>query len=131
MAELNKVKDSYNLSRLNLVAAAAALDDYEWMQRNVTRICGTRARLIEGLRALGFHVVDSQANFVLARRRGRDLGSLQFALKNRGILVRHFDTPELRGALRVTVGTDPEVETLLEVLRPLIATWGSEGPSLG
>ncbi|MBI4519107.1 MAG: histidinol-phosphate transaminase [Deltaproteobacteria bacterium] len=120
IAELNKVKDSYNLSRLSLVAATAALTDYAWMQDNVARIRQTRARLLAGLRALGLEVLPSEANFVLARSRGRDMGTLQRRLKDGGILVRHFDTPELRDAVRITVGTDAEVETLLETMAPLL-----------
>ncbi|MBI1813554.1 MAG: histidinol-phosphate transaminase [Deltaproteobacteria bacterium] len=118
--ELNKVKDSYNLSRLSLVAATAALEDLAWMQRNVTRIRTTRAALSERLRALGLQVLPSQANFILARRPGRNMGDIQRALKEQGVLVRYFDTPDLRDALRITVGTDEECEALLVALKPLL-----------
>jgi histidinol-phosphate aminotransferase len=114
--ELLKVKDSYNVSRLSIVAATAALDDYGWMEANVARVCRTRRRLTEGLRAKGFSVLPSQANFVLARRPGRRLESLYTMLKERGILVRYFATPELSDALRISVGTDAEIDTLLIAL---------------
>ncbi|HVN88138.1 MAG TPA: histidinol-phosphate transaminase [Candidatus Binatia bacterium] len=120
IAELNKVKDSYNLTRLSLVAAAAALDDYAWMERNVERIRASRARFTTGLQSLGLQVLPSQANFVLARRPGYDMGILQRALKEQGILVRHFGTPELRDALRITVGTDEECDALVRAIPPLI-----------
>jgi histidinol-phosphate aminotransferase len=110
------VKDSYNVSRLSIVAATAALDDYGWMEANVARVCRTRRRLTEGLRAKGFSVLPSQANFVLARRPGRRLESLYTMLKERGILVRYFATPELSDALRISVGTDAEIDTLLIAL---------------
>lgn len=116
LAELAKVKDSYNVSRLSLVGARAALADYEWMLQNVQRIRATRTRLIEALRQLGFHVPTSHANFVLARRPGYRLEGVYRELKQRGILVRYFDTPELQDALRITVGTDAEVDALLSVL---------------
>ncbi len=113
---LGRIKDSYNVDRLSLAAAAAALDDYEWMERNVRRIRATRARLTETLRQLGFEVPRSAANFVFARRPGRDSAPLYEALRDRGILVRHFATPELRDGLRITVGTEEETTALLDVL---------------
>jgi histidinol-phosphate aminotransferase len=119
IGELAKVKDSYNLSRPSICAAVAALRDREWMRANVERVCASRARLTEGLRALGFRVLPSEANFVLARRPGRDQRAVYEGLKRRGILVRYFATRELRDSLRVTVGTDSEVDALLAALREL------------
>jgi len=113
ISALAKVKDSYNVNRLGMVAAEAALDDYAWMQASARKVGEARSVLIEGLGKLGFHCLPSQANFVLARRPGTDLKPLQNRLKDEGILVRHFDTPELRDALRVTVGTPEEVAALL------------------
>jgi histidinol-phosphate aminotransferase len=113
IAELAKVKDSYNLNRVSAAAAVAALDDRAWMRANVERVCATRARLGAGLRRLGYDVLASQANFVLARRPGRSLRAVYEALKERRILVRHFPVAELDDALRITVGTDAEVDALL------------------
>ena len=119
IAELLKVKDSYNLSRVSIAAAVAALEDYAWMRANVERICRTRARLTDNLRGLGFTVPESQTNFVLARRSGRELRSLYEGLKQRGILVRYFPIPELFDAVRISVGTDEETDALLAALREL------------
>ncbi|MDP9002406.1 MAG: histidinol-phosphate transaminase [Myxococcota bacterium] len=116
IAELSKVRDSYNVSRLGLVAAVAALDDYAFMEGNAARVRSTRTVLADGLRKASFDVLPSETNFVLARRPGADLGPLQRMLKQRGVLVRHFDTPDLRDAMRVTVGTPDEIETLLAAL---------------
>jgi histidinol-phosphate aminotransferase len=116
---LMKVKDSYNVNRLSLAAAIAALEDYAWMEANVARIRATRARLIDGLRQGGLTVLPSHANFVLARHPGRSLADLYGALKERGILVRYFDTPQLFDALRITVGTDAEIDVLLSNLREI------------
>jgi len=116
---LMKVKDSYNVTRLSIVAATAALDDCTWMRANVTRIRATRARLSNGLRAHGFTVLPSHSNFVLARHPGKSLEGVYAALKTRGILVRYFATPELFDALRITVGTDTEIDTLLEKIREI------------
>jgi histidinol-phosphate aminotransferase len=116
LAGLRTVKDSYNLSRLSQAAAAAALEDAAGMRANVARVRATRARLTAGLERLGFGVLPSQANFVLARRRHVDQAPVAAALAARDILVRHFPVPELADALRITVGTDDEVEMLLAAL---------------
>ena len=118
---LLKVKDSYNVSRLSIVAATAALEDYAWMRTNVERICQTRSHLIRELRARGFSVLASQSNFVLARRRGEDMESTYLVLKSKGVLIRYFPTPALHNALRITVGTDEEIAAFLQALDGLKA----------
>jgi histidinol-phosphate aminotransferase len=114
-----KVKDSYNLNRLSLVAATAALQDLPWMQRSVRRIQGTRRHLVDGLVKLGFYVYPSHANFVMAKRKGQHQKALYEALRERKIYVRYFDTPELRDSLRITVGTPEDVERLLKEIAAL------------
>ena len=116
---LRTVKDSYNVNRLSQVAAVAALEDMATMEANVARVRKTRAALAAGLWELGFHVLPSEANFVFARRPGQDLGPLARALAARDILVRHFAAPDLRDALRITVGSDAEVAALLAELPKL------------
>lgn len=116
IAELMKVKDSYNLSRIALVAGAEALRDAGWMRRNVERVKKTRATTIARLRKLRFEVPDSAANFVLARMAGRDLAPLAQALRRRGILVRYFPTPMLRDALRISIGTPAEMNALVKAI---------------
>jgi histidinol-phosphate aminotransferase len=116
LAELSKVKDSYSNSRLALVAATAALEDYAHMQESAARVKSDRGTLASGLKRAGFDVLPSETNFVLARRPGENLGPVQQMLKEKGVLVRYFDTPELRDALRVTVGTSDEIKTFLDAL---------------
>jgi histidinol-phosphate aminotransferase len=120
LAGLQKVKDSYNLSRLSQAAGEAALEDVAWMRANVARIHATRDTLSKRLRELGFHVLPSDANFVLARRPRMDLAPVAQALAARGILVRHFGVPALQDALRITVGTDEETAALLEALTTIL-----------
>ena len=122
IAELCKVKDSYNLSRVSIAAGAAALADYDNMRAHVRRVASTRGRLSDRLRGLGYEVPPSQANFVLARRPGRDQRAIYEALKERRILVRYFATPDLYDALRITVGTDDEVDALLAAMREIAST---------
>jgi histidinol-phosphate aminotransferase len=116
---LRTVKDSYNLNRLSQVAGEAALGDLPAMQANVARIKATRSRLTAELERLGFRVPPSEANFVLARRPGIDQGSVARALAERDILVRHLAA--IPDALRITVGTDAEIDVLLAALRALVA----------
>jgi histidinol-phosphate aminotransferase len=117
LEQIAKVKDSYNVSRLAIVAGVAALEDYAWMQQNVAKIVATRGRLSDGLRERGYDVLPSAANFVLARRRGEDQGPVQRRLRDEsGIFVRHFATPRLADALRISVGTDDEIAALLAAL---------------
>ena len=117
---LMKVKDSYNLSRVALAAGAEALRDSAWMRRNVEKVRKTRARTESRLRALGFEVPPSQANFVLARMPGRDMAPVARGLRRDGILVRHFATPLLQDALRISIGTPAEMAALFKALTPLV-----------
>ncbi|MCC6767110.1 MAG: histidinol-phosphate transaminase [Deltaproteobacteria bacterium] len=116
LAEIAKVKDSYNLSRVAIAAGTAALVEIAWMERNVARITATRACLTERLAGLGYDVLPSAANFVLARRSGEDQAPVQALLRERGVLVRHFATDRLRDALRISVGTEDETNRLLAAL---------------
>jgi len=115
--ELLKVKDSYNVDRLSIVAAVAALEDYDWMRQNVEKIRATRKRLTAELQSLGYFVYDSQTNFVLARQAGVNQEGMYQAVKERGFLIRYFSTPELCDCLRITVGTDEQIDQLLAALR--------------
>lgn len=120
IAGMMKIKDSYNINRLSQTAAAAALRDLPWMERNVRRIQRSRKKLVGGLKKLGFHVYPPQANFVLARRDGQNLKGLYEELKRRKILVRYFDQPGLQDCMRITVGAPDEVGALLKQLATII-----------
>jgi len=118
VGELAKVKDSYNVSRLAIAAGVAALDDYDWMLANVARVRATRERVASALREVGYRVAPSAANFLwvdCGRRGGR---AVYEALRAQDVLVRHFDTSELRGGVRVTIGTDAQMDRFLAALPP-------------
>jgi histidinol-phosphate aminotransferase len=111
--ELTKVKDSYNCDVLSLTAAAAALEDQAYLHETRSRILATREHLTRELRRLGFDVVPSQANFVWCRR-DRPVRPLYEELKRRMILVRYMVYEDYGDGLRISVGTDAEIDRLLE-----------------
>ncbi len=119
VAGLMKVKDSYNLNRLSLVAATAALEDLPWMRRNVRRIQQSRAKLSRSLKRLGYDVYPSQANFVMAQKKGQNQKIVYEALKAKNIFVRYFDTAGLQESLRIAVGAPREIKILLREMATL------------
>ncbi|MAT16903.1 MAG: histidinol-phosphate transaminase [Planctomyces sp.] len=124
IAGMRKVKDSYNCNTLSIAAATAALMDQEWMLKNVKQIQLTRERLTLALRLLGFEVQDSETNFVWATHPDRNHEELYQELKARRILVRYMKFPGtitgLLTGLRITVGTDAEIDTFLEKLKEIL-----------
>jgi histidinol-phosphate aminotransferase len=118
--ELVKVKDSYNCDVLSLTAAAAAIEDQEYLQQTRAKILATRRRLTDAVRRLGFEVCPSQANFVWCHRGDRPVKPLYEELKRRLILVRYMDYKEHGDGLRITVGTDEEIDRLLEELARIL-----------
>lgn len=118
--ELYKVKDSYNCDAISLAAATAAIADQEYLRSTLARIRATRERLQSELQVLGFDVVPSQANFVWCTRREPTPRHLFEQLKSRRILVRYMNYEGFGDGLRITVGTDDEIDRLLEELRHLV-----------
>jgi histidinol-phosphate aminotransferase len=114
--ELIKVKDSYNCDVLSQVAAAAALEDQEYLRANRAKVIFTRGRLERELTRLGFAVTPSRANFVWCRHPERSAKAIYAELKRRRILVRYMDYGEHGDGLRVSVGSDAEIDRLLEEL---------------
>ncbi|HHT9125832.1 MAG TPA: histidinol-phosphate transaminase [Candidatus Brocadiia bacterium] len=120
-----KAKDSYNVDRLSMAAAIAALDDQETLKRNVAGIKETRAFLSNSLSEMGFFVYPSQSNFVFFRCSSVFAArQIMQKLKNRKILIRYFDIPKADDCLRVTVGTKEEIGCFLDNLRDIIKEEG-------
>jgi histidinol-phosphate aminotransferase len=126
IAGMRKVKDSYNCDALSIAAACAALEDRDWLRQNLERIKTTRARLTSELKQLGFDVVPSEANFVWATRSQGGHREIYEVLKQKRVLVRYMVFPGARNfsetpydGLRITVGTDAEIDRLLDVLKTL------------
>lgn len=118
--ELVKVKDSYNCDVLSLAAATAAVQDQEYVAETRNKILATRERLTESLRGLRFEVLPSHANFVWARRQDRPVKPLYEGLKARKILVRYMSYPGYGDGLRVSVGTDAEIDLFLREMTALL-----------
>jgi len=119
VAELLKMKDSYNCDALSIAAATAAIGDRTWLAENRRRIIATRNRLSDAMRSLGWNTVESQANFVWCTHPVRPHRPVYEALKARGILVRWMNYPAWGDGIRITVGTDAEIDALLAALREI------------
>ena len=117
--QLQKVKDSYNCDTLSIVAATAAIDDQAWLADNRAKIVATRRRLTDALRALGYDAVESQANFVWCTHPERPHKPVYEALKASGILIRFMNYAGWGDGLRITVGTDAEIDAFLARMRTL------------
>jgi histidinol-phosphate aminotransferase len=120
IAQLAKMKDSYNCSALSIAGATAAIDDQAWLADNRKKIVATRGRLIEGMRGLGFDAVDSQANFVWNPHPTVPVRPLSEKLRAQQILVRYMDYSTWGDGLRISVGTDEQIDACLGALQSMM-----------
>ncbi len=116
LAGLFKVKDSYNIDAIATAVGTAAMRDQAYKEECAAKVKLSRVKLTTDLKNLGFTVLESQGNFVLATPPKAQAEFLYLALKERGILVRYFKQPNLADKLRISVGTDEENQTLVEAL---------------
>lgn len=120
---LERVKNSFNsypLDRLALAGAVASVEDEAFFQESCRKVIATRETLVGRMRALGFEVLPSAANFIFARHPQRDGAELAAELRKRAIIVRHFKAPRIDQFLRITVGTDEQCAILIEALREIL-----------
>jgi histidinol-phosphate aminotransferase len=115
--ELIKVKDSYNCDVLSLAAATAAIQDQDYFQALRSWVLATRERLQHELGRLGYACTPSHANFIWAQRSDRPVKPIYEELKRRKVLVRYMVYEGYGDGLRISVGTDAEIDCLLEELR--------------
>lgn len=121
--DLKRIKFSfnpYNVNRVSMAVAAEAMKDKAYFKECVTRIICSRERLISRLNEMGFEVLPSKSNFVLARHEKTDGGGLYLKLRSHGVLVRHFKDTRISDYIRITVGTEEEVGKLLEILEDIV-----------
>jgi histidinol-phosphate aminotransferase len=121
IAEFMKTKDSYNLNVSTQAAGIAAIEDYDYMLDTVGKIKQTRARLESALKEMGFTFQQSHTNFILPHWNGAPTAKEIFEqLKAQRILIRYFDSPGLTDALRISVGTEDETDSLLKALAEIV-----------
>ncbi len=121
---LNRVKNSFNsytVDRLALAGATAAFEDTAYFQETTRKVIATRERTVAGLRNLGFRVIDSSANFVFASHPIHRAEPLFLELKRRGVLVRYFKQPRIDNFLRISIGTDEEMDLFLNRVEEILA----------
>ena len=117
ISALHQIRDSYNVNGLGQVAAAATLRDLPYYRANFRKIVATREQLSRELTELGFKVLPSQTNFILARPPTESAEIWLGKLRARKILVRWFNQPSIREYLRITVGTPQEARALLKAIK--------------
>jgi len=123
---LNSVKNSFNsytLDRLAICAGAAALKDQEYYRETTAKVISTRERFTRELRERGFTVADSAANFVFAGHERVTAETIFTELKKRGILVRHFKLPLIDNYLRISIGTDDDMDRVLKEMDDILAKY--------
>ena len=121
--DLNTIKYStnpYNVNAMTMAAGLGALEDEDYFRENCEKICRTRAWTTEKLRQMGFLTADSMTNFVLAKHPGIPGKELYRKLRERGILVRHFDTPRLTEYNRITIGSQEQMEKFIDVTKKIL-----------
>ena len=117
---LNDVKysfNSYTMDQLTLVTGAASLADEEYFQNTLDKIIATRERVKKELKELGFTMPDSKSNFLFISHPRVSAKELFTALREQNIYVRYFDKPRIDNMLRVTIGTDEEMDQLIKFLK--------------
>jgi histidinol-phosphate aminotransferase len=119
--EMTKAKDSYNVGAIAMTAACAAIEDHEYAAMTWNHVRSERQRLTSELEALGWSVLPSQANFLLATLPGGRGREMYLGLKRQGILIRWFDQAGLNDKVRITIGTSQENNALLGGIKALSA----------
>jgi len=117
IAALDKIRDSYNVNGLGQIAAEATLDDLKYYRPSFAKIIATRDWLSRELTNLHFRVFPSQTNFILVRPPNLPAPEWLQKLRGQKILVRWFNTPEVKDYLRITIGTPAEAEALVKAVR--------------
>ncbi|MBE7065721.1 MAG: histidinol-phosphate transaminase [Ruminococcaceae bacterium] len=121
--ELNKIKFSfnpYNEDRLAIVAGAAAMDDKEYFEKCIGEIVRVREVTVTELSQMGFEILPSKTNFIFAKKEGFSGEKLYTELKKRGILVRHFKSERIKDFVRITIGTEEQMRTLIREVADIL-----------
>jgi histidinol-phosphate aminotransferase len=120
---LERVKNSFNsypLGRLAQAGALAAIEDQAHLEESSAKVIHTRTKLVAELTTLGFDTLPSTANFIFTRHPRHSGENLYQALRDRGIIVRHFKSPRIENFLRITIGTDEQSGELVAALKKIL-----------
>ncbi|HEY5297237.1 MAG TPA: histidinol-phosphate transaminase [Verrucomicrobiae bacterium] len=121
ISALHKIRDSYNVNGLGQIAAEATLDDLKFYRANFKKIIAAREWLARELTKLGFDVLPSRTNFILAKPPKFSAQLWLEKLREQKILVRWFSAPEVKDFLRITIGTQSEAEFLVRAVQKIIS----------
>lgn len=116
---LERIKNSFNsypLDRIAIAGAAAAFEDRAYFEQTCQQVIASREQVVAAMKALGFEVLPSAANFIFARHPQHDAGGLAAGLREQGVIVRHFRQPRIEQFLRITIGTPEQNQALLAAL---------------
>lgn len=122
IAGLNRVKNSFNsypIDRIAEAAAVASIEDNDYFEQCCQRTIATRNWTCEQLQALGFDILPSQANFIMAKPTVVPAAELFDLLREHKILVRYFNKPRIEQYLRISIGSDSEMQALVAVLKQI------------
>lgn len=120
---LEAVKNSYNsytVDALSIAMGIEAMKDVEYFDETISKIIATRTRVTEELRLLGFEVLDSQTNFIMATHEGYNMKEMFEYLKENKIFIRYFNQPRINKYVRITIGTDEEMDKFLNGVKNFI-----------
>lgn len=120
---LEAVKNSYNsytIDSLSIAMGVEAMNDTEYFYKTIDKIKATRQRVTYELKALGFDVLDSQTNFIMATHKDYDIKEMFEYLKANKIFIRYFNQPRINKYVRITIGTDEEMNKFLQGVKNFI-----------
>lgn len=120
---LEAVKNSYNsytVDALSIAMGIEAMKDVEYFNETISKIIATRTRVTEELRSLGFEVLDSQTNFIMATHEGYNMKEMFEYLKKNKTFIRYFNQPRINKYVRITIGTDEEMDKFLNGVKNFI-----------
>jgi len=123
IGDLNTIKyatNPYNINRMTMAAGVGTLMDDAYIQKNCQTIMQVRRWTVQQLKALGFVLTDSKANFIFAMHPQSDGKEIYLRMKKKGVLIRHFDAPRLCQYNRITVGSRQQMEIFLEKLKEVL-----------
>lgn len=116
ISTLEAVKNSYNsytIDSLSIAMGTASMQDEKYFNETINKVIATRTRVTNELRALGFEVLDSQANFIMATHNDYNMKEYFEYLKTKKVFIRYFSLPRIDKYVRISIGTDDEMDRFL------------------